>query len=76
MKKLLLSIAVAGLLLTGCNGKKTEAQGQDGVHQHADGEEHSNHETDVVVQEEFTVVKDSVAPQEEHDHETGEKHEH
>jgi hypothetical protein len=76
MKKLLLSIAVTGMLFTACNGKKTEPQGQDGVHQHADGEEHSNHETDTVVQEEFTVVKDSVAPQEEHNHETGEKHEH
>ena len=43
MKKLLLSIAVAGMLFTACNGKKTEAQGQDGVHQHADGEAHQNH---------------------------------
>ncbi len=76
MKKLLLSIAVAGMLFTACNGKKTEAQGQDGVHQHADGEEHQNHETDTVVQEEFTVGKDSVVPQEAHEHETGEKHEH
>lgn len=76
MKKLLLSIAVAGMLFTACNGKKTEAQGQDGVHQHADGEEHQNHETETVVQEEFTVGKDSVAPQEVHDHTTEEKHEH
>ena len=76
MKKLLLSIAVAGMLFTACNGKKTGAQGQDGVHQHADGEEHQNHETETVAQEEFTVGKDSVAPQEAHDHETGEKHEH
>ncbi|MDO9038354.1 MAG: hypothetical protein Q7U59_08415 [Lutibacter sp.] len=72
----MLSIAVAGLLLTACNGKKTEAQGQEGVHQHADGEEHSNHETDTVVQEEFTVGKDSLAPQEAHEHAAGEKHVH
>ncbi len=76
MKKLLLSIAVTGMLFTACNGKKTEQQGQDGVHQHTDGEEHQNHETDTIVQEEFTVVKDSVAPKELHNHETGEKHEH
>lgn len=76
MKKLLLSIAVAVMLFTACNGKKSEAQGQDGIHQHADGEEHQNHETDAVVQEEFTVGKDSVAAQEAHDHTTGEKHDH
>lgn len=75
MKKLLFSIAVAGMLFTACNYKKTEAQ-TDGVHVHADGEEHQNHETDAVVQEEFTVEKDSVATQEAHDHTTGEKHEH
>ena len=71
-------MAVAGMLFTACNGKKTESQEQDGVHQHADGEEHPNHETDTVTQEEFTVGKDSVAPQEAHDHEheNGEKHEH
>jgi len=74
-------MAVAGILFTACNGKKTEAQGQDqtdGTHQHADGEEHSNHETDSVAQEEFTVGKDSVAPQEAqgHDHKNGEKHNH
>ena len=80
-KKLLLSIAVAGILFTACNGKKTEEQGHDhtdGTHQHADGAEHPNHETDTVSQEEFTVGKDSVAPQEVHghEHENGEKHDH
>lgn len=80
-KKLLLSMAVAGMLFTACNGKKTEEQGHDhtdGTHQHADGAEHPNHETDTVAQEEFTVGKDSVAPQEAHghEHENGEKHEH
>lgn len=80
-KKLLLSMAVAGMLFTACNGKKTEEQEHDhtdGTHQHADGTEHPNHETDTVSQEEFTVGKDSVAPQEVHghEHENGEKHDH
>ncbi|TRX20497.1 hypothetical protein FNW25_15275 [Flavobacterium franklandianum] len=81
MKKVLLSMAVAGILFTACNGKKTEEQGHehtDGVHQHADGAEHPNHENDTVVQEVFTVGKDSVAPKEVHGHEhkDGEKHDH
>ena len=80
-KKILLIMAVAAVLFTSCNGKKTEAQGEDqtgGIHQHAAGEEHPNHEIDTVAQEEFTVGKDSVAPQEAHghEHEDGEKHDH
>ena len=81
MKKALLSIAVAGMLFTACTGKKTEEHGHDhsdGTHQHANGEEHSNHETDTVSQEEFIVGKDSVTNQDVHDHqhENGEKHDH
>ncbi|MFA9189176.1 hypothetical protein AAGV33_15105 [Flavobacterium sp. FBOR7N2.3] len=81
MKKLLLSMAVAGMLFTACNGKKTEEHGHDhtdGTHQHEDGAVHTNHETDSVAQEEFTVGKDSTATKEAHDHqhENGEKHDH
>jgi len=79
MKKLLLSVAVIGMLFTAC--KKTEDHGHDhtdGTHQHAAGEEHADHETDTVSQEEFTVGKDSAATEEAHDHqhENGEKHDH
>lgn len=81
MKKLLLSMAVVGMLFTACNGKKTEEHGHDhtdGTHQHADGAEHANHETDTVSQEEFTIVKDSATSEEAHDHQhdNGEKHDH
>lgn len=74
-------MAVLGMLLTACNGKKTEEHGHDhtnGTHQHADGEEHSNHESDTVAQEEFIVKKDTAASKEghEHEHKSGEKHEH
>lgn len=74
-------MAVAGMLFTACNGKKTEEQEHDhtdGTHQHADGEEHQNHKADTTAQEEFTVGKDSIAPKEAHghEHENGEKHEH
>ena len=72
-------MAVLGMLLTACNGKKTEEHGHDhtnGTHQHADGEEHSNHESDTVAQEEFIVKKDSSDSKEAHEHESGEKHEH
>lgn len=81
MKKLLLSMAVIAMLTTACNGKKADEHGHehtDGTHEHADGEEHANHESDSVAQEEFTVVKDSAITKEAHDHqhETGEKHDH
>jgi predicted small secreted protein len=81
MKKLLLSIAVIAMLTTACNGKKTDGHGDDhtdGTHQHADGEEHANHESDTVAQEEFTVGKDTAAAKEAHDHqhESGEEHQH
>ena len=80
-KKVLLSMAAVAFLFTACNGKKAEDHGhdhKDGTHQHADGEEHADHETDSVSQEEFTVGKDSVATEEAHDHqhENGEKHDH
>ena len=67
MKKVLFSMAAVAFLFTACNGNKTEEHGHDhtdGTHQHADGEEHANHETDSVSQEEFTVGKDSVATEE------------
>lgn len=81
MKKLLLSVAVIGMLFTACREKKSEDHGHDhtdGTHQHEDGEEHANHETDTVSQEEFTVGKDSAATKEahDHDHENGEDHKH
>ena len=80
-KKVLLSMAAVAFLFTACNGNKTEEHGHDhtdGTHQHADGEEHANHETDSVSQEEFTVGKDSDSTEEAHDHqhENGEKHDH
>ncbi|WP_348814016.1 hypothetical protein [Flavobacterium maritimum] len=81
MKKLLFSMVIAGMLFTACNGKKTEEHGHDHTdvtHQHADGEEHANHETDSVAQEEFTVGKDCTATKEAHDHQhdNREKHDH
>lgn len=74
-------MAIAGMLFTSCNEKKTEEHGHDhtdGTHQHADGKEHANHETDTVSQEEFRVGKDSAATKEAHDHqhENEEKHDH
>jgi hypothetical protein len=81
MKKLLLSMAFVGILFTACNGKKTEEHGHDhtdGTHQHEDGQEYQNHETDTVTQEEFTVGKDSATTKAAHDHQhdNGEKHDH
>ena len=66
-------MAVLGILFTACNGKKTEEHGQ-----HEDGQEHQNHETDTVSQEEFTVGKDSATTKAAHDHQhdNGEKHDH
>jgi len=74
-------MALMTMLLTACNGKKAEEHGHDhtdGTHQHEGGEEHANHETDTLSQEEFTVAKDSAAVKEAHDHEheNGEKHAH
>jgi hypothetical protein len=81
MKKLLFSMAIAGMLFSACNSKKNEEHGHDhtdGTHQHADDKEHQNHVTDTVSQEEFTAETDSVATQEAHDHqhENVEKHDH
>ena len=79
-KKVFLSMAVVGVLLTAC--KKNEEHGHDhtdGTHQHADGEEHYHeHEAAAATQEEFTVGKDSVSPKATHDHqhEKGEEHKH
>lgn len=79
MKKLLLSITAAALLLTSCNGKKTEEHGHDhtDTHQHADGEAHESHE-EQAVQQEFTVSKDTTSANGNHDHqhEAGEDHQH
>lgn len=81
MKKLLLSMAVVGMLLTACNGKKTDEHGHDhteGTHQHEDGQEHENYADETVSQEEFKVANDSVAKDNGHghDHENEEQHEH
>ena len=81
MKKLLLSMVVIAMLTTACNGKNADEHGHDhteGTHEHADGEEHANHENDSVAQEEFTVGQDSAATKEAHDHqhESGLKHQH
>jgi hypothetical protein len=78
MKKLLLSMAVIATLAA-C--KKTDEHGYDhgsGTHQHVDGEEHANHESDTVAQEEFTVGNDTATAKEAHDHqhESGEDHQH
>jgi ABC-type nickel/cobalt efflux system permease component RcnA len=81
MKKLLLSMAVIAMLTTACNGKKADEHGHDhtdGTHQHADGEEHQNHDADTTAQEEFIVGKDTATTKEAHghQHENGEKHDH
>ena len=80
-KKLMFSMAIAGILFIACNGKKAEEHGHDhtdGTHQHAEGEAHANHEADTISQEEFTVGKDSATTKKAHDHqhENGEKHDH
>lgn len=80
-KKILLSIVLIAMLLTACNRKKADDHGHDhtdGTHQHADGEQHANHENDSVTQEEFTVGKDSTVTKQIHDnqHESGEEHQH
>ena len=74
-------MAVMAMLTTACNGKKADEHGHDhtdGTHEHTDVEEHVNHESDTVAQEEFTVDKDSANAKELHDHqhENGEKHKH
>ncbi len=79
MKKVLLTLAVIGLISVACNNKKTDEHGHDhGTHVHEDGSVHENHEEEVTTaQEEFTVSSDSTATDaHEHQHENGEAHQH
>jgi len=74
-------MAVVGMLLAACNGKKTDEHGHDhteGTHQHEDGHDHENHADETVSQEEFKVANDNVAKDNGHghDHENEEQHEH
>ena len=80
-KKIMLSIILTATLFTSCNNKKADDHGHDhtdGTHQHADGEQHANHENDSITQQEFTVGQDSTVTKQVHDnqHESGAEDQH
>lgn len=84
MKNSILVLAIASLLVAGCDNKNTEDHAHDadgnhmeneGTHQHEDGAVHEDHEE--VKQEEFTAPVDSASKATDehgHEHEEGEKH--
>lgn len=61
MKNTFLSIAIAAIIIAGCNGNHPkESEQKNGVHTHEDGSVHQAHEEDsAILQEEFTVPVDT-----------------
>ena len=80
MKNTFLSIAIAAIIIAGCNGNhpKEPEQNKD-VHTHEDGSVHQDHEKDsTIIQEEFNDSVDTSIKKEKaiKDHTHGEKESH